>query len=99
MFTRRFPTACRIHLATGELAGNRPILVQSEGFLEFAIGTRPGSTTVDLRLVNAEANVGGFSVDLGGREVAIDGFTLSGADFDTVASTGEVDQITNEAWF
>ncbi len=99
MFKRRFPVKCSILLKTGDRVKNRALSLRSIGYLEFAVAGRSDSSIVDLRLVDAEANVQPFHADVDGERVDIEGFTITARDFDLSASEGEVDQATEEGWF
>src|SRR5215472_5237033 len=95
---RRLATICSIHFETGERAGRRPLDLRSEGFLEYVVAPRNDSQVVDLHLVDAEARVDGFRVEIDGHAIEVAAFTLTRADFDTRVSIGEVDRKTKDGW-
>lgn len=63
------------------------------------MAARRESSTLDLALVDAEANVRPFHGVVDGERIDIEGFTIPVADFNLLSSVGEVDQLTNEGWF
>lgn len=99
MFVRRLGTVCSISVETGERAGNRVLQLRSTGFLEFAVKPRSDSTIVDLHLVDAEARLEPFDVEVDGRPVRVEDVRLAKRDFDLAGSIGEVDQESQEGWF